>query len=150
LFGTNIKTVLQVSNIHDNEKIKIKRRCDDVNAVVKDKQRERKKEWKKERRKGTYHAFLRGLISRADNTGKRKGKKTERVSQKVASPKMATTKRKGGASGSERTNPRVWLYSILLTLQYGAQPLISKRFTGYFPFSSPLRFYAFPIYYFSM
>ncbi|KAG5245165.1 CMP-sialic acid transporter [Salix suchowensis] len=42
---------------------------------------------------------------------------------------MATTKRKGGASGSERTNPRVWLYSILLTLQYGAQPLISKRFT---------------------
>ncbi|EOX92112.1 Nucleotide-sugar transporter - like 2 [Theobroma cacao] len=26
-------------------------------------------------------------------------------------------------------SPRVWLYSILLTFQYGAQPLISKRFT---------------------
>ncbi|KAK8325560.1 hypothetical protein V6Z12_A11G059900 [Gossypium hirsutum] len=26
-------------------------------------------------------------------------------------------------------SPRVWFYSILLTLQYGAQPLISKRFT---------------------
>ncbi|KAJ6916957.1 UDP-N-acetylglucosamine transporter ROCK1-like [Populus alba x Populus x berolinensis] len=42
---------------------------------------------------------------------------------------MATTKRKDGTTRSERTNPRVWLYSVLLTLQYGAQPLISKRFT---------------------
>ena len=26
---------------------------------------------------------------------------------------------------------RVWLYLALLTLQYGVQPLLSKRFTGY-------------------
>jgi len=43
-----------------------------------ERERERERERKKERkgRKGTYHAFLRGLISRAGNTGKRKGKKT--------------------------------------------------------------------------
>lgn len=33
-----------------------------------------------------------------------------------------------GGSTSERTDMKVWLYSALLTLQYGAQPLISKRF----------------------
>ncbi|XP_011014345.1 PREDICTED: CMP-sialic acid transporter 5-like [Populus euphratica] len=42
---------------------------------------------------------------------------------------MATTKRNGGTTRSGRTNPRVWLYSVLLAFQYGAQPLISKRFT---------------------
>ncbi|KAJ9177601.1 hypothetical protein P3X46_012804 [Hevea brasiliensis] len=42
---------------------------------------------------------------------------------------MAATKRKGTNSDSDGMNARVWLYSILLTLQYGAQPLISKRFT---------------------
>ncbi|XP_050204448.1 UDP-N-acetylglucosamine transporter ROCK1 [Mercurialis annua] len=46
---------------------------------------------------------------------------------------MAANKRKEtGNSGSNGVNngTRVWLYSILLTFQYGAQPLISKRFTG--------------------
>ncbi|XP_010268000.1 PREDICTED: CMP-sialic acid transporter 5 [Nelumbo nucifera] len=42
---------------------------------------------------------------------------------------MAGTKHKGPPSTSERVNGRVWLYLVLLTLQYGAQPLISKRFT---------------------
>ncbi|XP_057970546.1 UDP-N-acetylglucosamine transporter ROCK1 [Malania oleifera] len=48
------------------------------------------------------------------------------------SPLMAarTTKVKGPASTPGRTTARVWLYLALLTLQYGAQPLISKRFTG--------------------
>ncbi|XP_031492054.1 UDP-N-acetylglucosamine transporter ROCK1 [Nymphaea colorata] len=32
--------------------------------------------------------------------------------------------------GTIRTGGKVWLYLVLLTLQYGAQPLITKRFTG--------------------
>ncbi|KAG2711894.1 hypothetical protein I3843_04G091800 [Carya illinoinensis] len=43
---------------------------------------------------------------------------------------MAAAKPKGSRWSSEKTNARVWLYSALLTLQYGAQPLISKRFIG--------------------
>ncbi|XP_020591486.1 CMP-sialic acid transporter 5 [Phalaenopsis equestris] len=30
----------------------------------------------------------------------------------------------------DRISPRVWIYLFLLTLQYGAQPLFSKRFVG--------------------
>ncbi|KAF5747355.1 Nucleotide-sugar transporter family protein [Tripterygium wilfordii] len=42
---------------------------------------------------------------------------------------MAISKSQGASiPSSEKMSPRVWLYSILLTLQYGAQPLISKRF----------------------
>ncbi|KAK6923404.1 Nucleotide-sugar transporter [Dillenia turbinata] len=39
---------------------------------------------------------------------------------------MAATKSRG--SKIEKTEKRVWLYLLLLTLQYGAQPLLSKRF----------------------
>ncbi|PSS36696.1 CMP-sialic acid transporter 5 like [Actinidia chinensis var. chinensis] len=39
---------------------------------------------------------------------------------------MAVTKTKR----LQTANSRVWLYSTLLTLQYGVQPLISKRFVG--------------------
>lgn len=38
-------------------------------------------------------------------------------------------KRKAPTS-SDATSVRVWLYLALLTLQYGTQPLLSKRFTG--------------------
>uniref|UniRef100_A0A5B6YSD4 Putative CMP-sialic acid transporter 5-like n=1 Tax=Davidia involucrata TaxID=16924 RepID=A0A5B6YSD4_DAVIN len=42
---------------------------------------------------------------------------------------MAATKPKVPTPSSERTiNTRIWLYSLFLALQYGAQPLISKRF----------------------
>ncbi|KAK9272652.1 hypothetical protein L1049_003028 [Liquidambar formosana] len=41
---------------------------------------------------------------------------------------MAATKMNGPKRSPEGTNRRIWLYSLLLTLQYGAQPLISKRF----------------------
>ncbi|KAF6140656.1 hypothetical protein GIB67_013949 [Kingdonia uniflora] len=42
---------------------------------------------------------------------------------------MATTKRKASPpSTSNTSNRRIWVYLTLLTLQYGAQPLISKRF----------------------
>ncbi|XP_042449412.1 UDP-N-acetylglucosamine transporter ROCK1-like [Zingiber officinale] len=41
----------------------------------------------------------------------------------------APVKRKAPTS-SDATSARVWLYLALLTLQYGAQPLLSKRFTG--------------------
>ncbi|XP_054804603.1 UDP-N-acetylglucosamine transporter ROCK1 [Prosopis cineraria] len=42
---------------------------------------------------------------------------------------MAAPKSRGTAQqGSRGMSTRVWLYSILLTLQYGAQPLISKWF----------------------
>ncbi|ONK74050.1 uncharacterized protein A4U43_C03F2270 [Asparagus officinalis] len=34
------------------------------------------------------------------------------------------------AAPAGQRNARVWVYLLLLTLQYGAQPLISKRFTG--------------------
>ncbi|KAJ8446656.1 hypothetical protein Cgig2_002818 [Carnegiea gigantea] len=44
------------------------------------------------------------------------------------------SKQKENGSKSEReresSNKRVWLYSALLALQYGAQPLISKRFVS--------------------
>ncbi|KAK9949595.1 hypothetical protein M0R45_005112 [Rubus argutus] len=40
----------------------------------------------------------------------------------------AAAKPKRPAPSSEQMNARVFLYSILLALQYGAQPLISKRF----------------------
>ncbi|KAF7839953.1 CMP-sialic acid transporter 5 [Senna tora] len=40
---------------------------------------------------------------------------------------MAAPKSRGTTLASQGMNARVWLYSILLTLQYGAQPLISKR-----------------------
>ncbi|KAF2573182.1 hypothetical protein F2Q70_00000628 [Brassica cretica] len=40
---------------------------------------------------------------------------------------MATA---NGAKGPSRMGPKVLFYSILLTLQYGAQPLISKRCIG--------------------
>ncbi|KAK9678613.1 hypothetical protein RND81_11G223000 [Saponaria officinalis] len=40
----------------------------------------------------------------------------------MVSPKTMSSKHKEGI------NKNVWLYSALLTLQYGAQPLISKRF----------------------
>ncbi|XP_039115027.1 UDP-N-acetylglucosamine transporter ROCK1 isoform X2 [Dioscorea cayenensis subsp. rotundata] len=36
----------------------------------------------------------------------------------------------GAARGSEARKARVWLYLVLLTLQYGSQPLVSKRFVG--------------------
>ncbi|KAM6563818.1 hypothetical protein CsatB_023816 [Cannabis sativa] len=39
---------------------------------------------------------------------------------------MPATKPKARSPGSESMGTRVWLYSILLTLQYGAQPIISK------------------------
>ncbi|KAL2504559.1 CMP-sialic acid transporter 5 [Abeliophyllum distichum] len=46
---------------------------------------------------------------------------------------MAATKRgasrPGPISPNSSTSTKVWLFSLLLTLQYGAQPLISKRFT---------------------
>ncbi|KAM0936912.1 putative nucleotide-sugar transporter [Dioscorea sansibarensis] len=38
--------------------------------------------------------------------------------------------RGGAAGGSEAQKARVWLYLVLLTLQYGSQPLLSKRFVG--------------------
>ncbi|XP_043719340.1 UDP-N-acetylglucosamine transporter ROCK1 isoform X2 [Telopea speciosissima] len=41
---------------------------------------------------------------------------------------MATAKPKGPASNSDKPDGKVWLYLVLLTLQYGAQPLLSKRF----------------------
>ncbi|KAI4345243.1 hypothetical protein L6164_012383 [Bauhinia variegata] len=41
---------------------------------------------------------------------------------------MATTKSRGPKLDVPGMNPRVWLYSIILSLQYGAQPLLSKRF----------------------
>ncbi|KAK4353905.1 hypothetical protein RND71_026099 [Anisodus tanguticus] len=45
----------------------------------------------------------------------------------------ATVSKKGPKANSEnpttaKTSGNVWFYSLLLTLQYGAQPLISKRF----------------------
>ncbi|XP_068342551.1 UDP-N-acetylglucosamine transporter ROCK1-like [Pyrus communis] len=44
---------------------------------------------------------------------------------------MAAAKKKIPAPpNSEQMNSRVWLFSLLLTLQYGVQPLISKRFTS--------------------
>ncbi|KAK9670445.1 hypothetical protein RND81_13G202700 [Saponaria officinalis] len=46
---------------------------------------------------------------------------------------MASTKQRGlkttSSSEKEGTNKNVWIFSALLTLQYGAQPLISTRFT---------------------
>ncbi|XP_027179360.1 CMP-sialic acid transporter 5 [Coffea eugenioides] len=46
-----------------------------------------------------------------------------------AAAKSKVTK---SSSGDQISNPngKVWFYSLLLTLQYGAQPLISKRCTG--------------------
>ncbi|KAF3942549.1 hypothetical protein CMV_030804 [Castanea mollissima] len=43
---------------------------------------------------------------------------------------MATNavKSKKSTPSSDKTSARIWFYSLLLTLQYGAQPLISKRF----------------------
>ncbi|KAB1210252.1 CMP-sialic acid transporter 5 [Morella rubra] len=41
---------------------------------------------------------------------------------------MPTPKPKKSTWSSEKTHARVLLYSVLLTLQYGVQPLISKRF----------------------
>lgn len=67
--------------------------------------------------------------------------KTEAVASKlqehpslstVVRPKMPVAEPKGRAPSSENMNARVWFYSFLLSLQYGAQPLISKRFIGYF------------------
>ncbi|GFP84834.1 cmp-sialic acid transporter 5 [Phtheirospermum japonicum] len=47
---------------------------------------------------------------------------------------MAIKKPEPPKPGSISTNPnastKVWFFSLLLTLQYGAQPLISKRFTS--------------------
>lgn len=48
------------------------------------------------------------------------------------SPKMPAAEPKGRALSLENMNTRVWFYSFLLSLQYGAQPLISKRFIRYF------------------
>ncbi|KAH1079956.1 hypothetical protein J1N35_019717 [Gossypium stocksii] len=42
---------------------------------------------------------------------------------------MVATKPNASTPIKGKMSPRVWFYSILLTLQYGAQPLISKRFT---------------------
>ncbi|KAK7853768.1 cmp-sialic acid transporter 5 [Quercus suber] len=43
---------------------------------------------------------------------------------------MATNavKSKKSTPSSDKASARIWFYSLLLTLQYGAQPLISKRF----------------------
>lgn len=38
--------------------------------------------------------------------------------------------RRKAAKAPAPLSPRVWLYLALLTLQYGVQPLLSKRFTG--------------------
>ncbi|PPD93004.1 hypothetical protein GOBAR_DD10036 [Gossypium barbadense] len=42
---------------------------------------------------------------------------------------MVATKPNASTPITGKMSPRIWFYSILLTLQYGAQPLISKRFT---------------------
>ncbi|KAJ8769667.1 hypothetical protein K2173_005270 [Erythroxylum novogranatense] len=42
---------------------------------------------------------------------------------------MSATKSKSSGAVPSTMSPRVWIYSFLLSLQYGAQPLISKRFT---------------------
>ncbi|CAA2993403.1 CMP-sialic acid transporter 5 [Olea europaea subsp. europaea] len=44
---------------------------------------------------------------------------------------MAATKHRASKPGpiSPNSSTKVWLFSLLLTIQYGAQPLISKRFT---------------------
>ncbi|TYG43977.1 hypothetical protein ES288_D11G061500v1 [Gossypium darwinii] len=42
---------------------------------------------------------------------------------------MVATKPNASIPITGKMSPRIWFYSILLTLQYGAQPLISKRFT---------------------
>ncbi|XP_017638417.1 UDP-N-acetylglucosamine transporter ROCK1-like [Gossypium arboreum] len=42
---------------------------------------------------------------------------------------MVATKPNASTPITGKMSQRVWFYSILLTLQYGAQPLISKRFT---------------------
>ena len=45
---------------------------------------------------------------------------------------LAARKRpKDAATSADQMSRRILLYSILLALQYGAQPLISKRFTRY-------------------
>ncbi|PWA78488.1 CMP-sialic acid transporter 5 [Artemisia annua] len=41
---------------------------------------------------------------------------------------MASSKNESSAAAG--VNKKVWLYSLLLTIQYGAQPLISKRCIG--------------------
>lgn len=41
---------------------------------------------------------------------------------------MAPPKTKGGATQGNNNNARILFFSVLLALQYGAQPLISKRF----------------------
>ncbi|XP_068637874.1 UDP-N-acetylglucosamine transporter ROCK1 [Aristolochia californica] len=46
----------------------------------------------------------------------------------AATRKMRTPPQQQSFDSSQ--NKRVWLYLLLLTLQYGAQPLISKRFTS--------------------
>ncbi|XP_052189365.1 UDP-N-acetylglucosamine transporter ROCK1 [Diospyros lotus] len=40
---------------------------------------------------------------------------------------MPATKSKGSMPSSRGSSSRVWLYSLLLTVQYGAQPLTTKR-----------------------
>lgn len=46
----------------------------------------------------------------------------------MAIGKLDTTK---PAPINPNASTKVWLFSLLLTLQYGAQPLISKRFTRF-------------------
>lgn len=48
---------------------------------------------------------------------------------------MATA---NGAKSPSSMGPKVLFYSILLTLQYGAQPLISKRCIGYDLWQQPM------------
>lgn len=48
---------------------------------------------------------------------------------------MATA---NGAKSPSSMGPKVLFYSILLTLQYGAQPLISKRCIGYHLLKQPM------------
>ncbi|CAK9174959.1 unnamed protein product [Ilex paraguariensis] len=42
---------------------------------------------------------------------------------------MAATKPRAPKPNSGGTDTKVWLYSLMLALQYGAQPLVSKRYT---------------------
>lgn len=43
---------------------------------------------------------------------------------------MASSKKESSSSAAAGVKKKVWLYSLLLTIQYGAQPLISKRCIG--------------------
>lgn len=119
----------------------------------------RTEKWKEKEESIFFTPLESGEVNKGENKDEEDGRRRRRRSKRnpnssvphflsLMSPLMAAKKSKGAnsakPSSENATSTKIWLYSLFLTLQYGAQPLISKRCTRFISMLPlPLRFWYF-------